>query len=162
MIPTDILKDVFVFKGLSNDELKQVASICTIQKFKKGELVFSEGSEATDIFIIHKGVVSIDINMPPSMDKLSVKVIKKGEIFGELSFIDSSPRSASARCIEDSELIVFDQSAFRNLGNVNNHLKMVVMDNISSILSERLRYTNYLLKNAIVADAKSGGKHYSV
>jgi len=60
MDTTQILQGVEIFKGLPLKELEAVAELCELQKFKAGDVVFTEKSRGKEIYIIVQGQVAID------------------------------------------------------------------------------------------------------
>ncbi|MFH1147886.1 MAG: cyclic nucleotide-binding domain-containing protein, partial [Pseudomonadota bacterium] len=62
--------------------------------FKDGDYIFKEGTYGDWIYIINSG--EVEISKSSKGEKIIVEVLKAGEIFGEMSFIDKTPRSASA------------------------------------------------------------------
>lgn len=99
MAISNLLKDVFFFKGFSAQELKQVESICERKKYPAGTQIFFEGEEAARMYLIEIGTVHL------THDEKEVAVIGKGGMFGEMPFLDGENRSATATTVEESHLI---------------------------------------------------------
>ncbi|MDB5725676.1 MAG: hypothetical protein JWQ16_2430 [Novosphingobium sp.] len=72
-------------------------------KARAGQIIFSEGNEASDVYFVHSGRVRISI-LTSQGREIILRDIGAGEIFGELAAIDQGPRSAGATAIEDSVL----------------------------------------------------------
>lgn len=70
--------------------------------FKKGEYIFREGDHGDCAYLIEKGRVEVFKQDVAGMTFLTHLAV--GDIFGELAIIDSAPRNASVRAIEDTEL----------------------------------------------------------
>ena len=96
-----ILKKVNFFDTLSEDELKEIASLSKPEEYKEGETIFSEGDEGERLFVILTGAVRISKNIP-GMGEEALSILRSGDYFGEMSLIDNAPRSADARTHEDS------------------------------------------------------------
>ena len=79
---------------------------------------------------------------------LPVAQFGTGQIFGELAFLDGTPRTAIAIASQASILLVIQRVAFNTLVQHEPHLGMVVMRNIALELSKRLRKSNELLPSA--------------
>jgi len=56
---SEILKNLFLFKNLPEDQIKELRKISHIEKFKPGETLFIEGDEAKYLNILIKGVLRI-------------------------------------------------------------------------------------------------------
>jgi CRP-like cAMP-binding protein len=68
-----------------------------------------------------------------------VAALTNGQIFGEMAFLDPSPRTAMAVANQASIVLVIQRSAFNELVQREPHLGMVVMKNIALELTNRLR-----------------------
>ena len=75
-----------------------------------------------------------------------------GKIFGELAFLDGSPRNAFATASQPSILLVVQRSAFSDLVRREPTLGMVVMRNIAMDMAAKLRHAD----STLVAPAKTG------
>ena len=52
---------------------------------------------------------SVEISKAVNGKKVVIDVIKEGELFGEISFIDKQPRSATATAVGDTAIGIFDK-----------------------------------------------------
>jgi EAL domain-containing protein (putative c-di-GMP-specific phosphodiesterase class I) len=75
-----------------------------IKVFRDGDLIFREGDLGECAYLIERGKVLFFITNEHGEQILNVA--GSGEVFGEMSLIDSYPRSASCRAVGDVELIV--------------------------------------------------------
>lgn len=74
------------------------------RNFSHGEKIFTEGEAGSCAYLIEKGHIEIFIGHGDS--EVVLTTLGPGEVFGEMSVIDGSPRSASARAHGQSELVV--------------------------------------------------------
>ena len=65
-------------------------------KFDEGEIVYSLGDDAKNIYLIHSGHVSIR-----SKHGLELGLLGPGEIFGEVGRVIGSPRTVTAKAKTD-------------------------------------------------------------
>jgi hypothetical protein len=59
MVPVADLKNFYLFKDLTEDQVKGVAEITELKKYKRGEDVYRRGAPAKRLFLIKKGTVSL-------------------------------------------------------------------------------------------------------
>jgi EAL domain-containing protein (putative c-di-GMP-specific phosphodiesterase class I) len=71
---------------------------------ERGARLFAEGEAAGEAYLIQRGAIEIFIERDGAERLLATRIA--GEIVGEMGVIDGSPRSASARASQDSELLV--------------------------------------------------------
>ena len=81
-----------------------------IRDYKDGELIFSEGEEGRDLYIIQKGAVRISKKI--SRGELELAEFKKGDFFGDMALLQSAPRFASARAVGHTRLVTVQPGGF--------------------------------------------------
>jgi CRP/FNR family cyclic AMP-dependent transcriptional regulator len=102
------------------------------QFFKAGSVVFREGDEAKELFVIKSGQIRIQIG------NRTVTELAADSIFGEMALIDSEPRSATAIATTDVELVAVSEKQFLFLVSQTPYFALKVM----RVLARRLRATN--------------------
>lgn len=83
-------------KGLSEKDLKVLASLTKEELYQKDELLFSEGDEGNTLYFILDGKVRICKRIP-GVGEEAIAIMDKGNFFGEMSLVDNSKRSADVR-----------------------------------------------------------------
>ncbi len=79
--------------------------------YKKSEVVFEENSHGDEMYVISSGKVRISTNS--SGEEFELATLEAGDFFGEMSLVDSEPRSATATVAEDNTcLVVLDKDKF--------------------------------------------------
>jgi CRP-like cAMP-binding protein len=99
---------------------------------KAGSVIFREGDEARELFVIKSGEVRIQIG------NRTVTDLKADSIFGEMALIDNEPRSATAVAVTDVELVGVSEKQFLFLVSQTPYFALKVM----RVLAQRLRATN--------------------
>lgn len=116
-----------------------------ILKLKNGEYLFREGDLSREMYIIQKGTIEVFKKIEGSTVILGQ--IQRGNMVGEMSLLESLPRSASARAIDDTVLIVLDPGSFLLKIRRDPTFAFELM----KLLSGRIRQTNEKLF-ALIAD----------
>jgi CRP/FNR family cyclic AMP-dependent transcriptional regulator len=99
--------------------------------FKAGSIIFREGDEARELFVIKSGHVRIQIG------NRTITELGVDSIFGEMALIDSEPRSATAIALTDAELVPVSEKQFLFLVSQTPYFALKVM----RVLAQRLRAT---------------------
>jgi CRP-like cAMP-binding protein len=102
------------------------------QSFKAGSVIFREGDEARELFVVKSGQVRIQIG------NRTVTELGADSIFGEMALIDNEPRSATAVAVTDVELVAVSEKQFLFLVSQTPYFALKVM----RVLAQRLRATN--------------------
>lgn len=107
-----------------------------LTSFKTGQIIFLEGDDTQDLFILASG----EIEIIKGNKKIS-EITKKGEFFGEMSFLLGAKRTASAKAISPVTAIRIPKSEIHNF---LNEFPMVAKE-ITIILAQRLDETSQML-----------------
>jgi CRP/FNR family cyclic AMP-dependent transcriptional regulator len=146
----EILKDNEIFKGLNDEEVKEVAGICYKKEYKNGSIIFEENSKGSEMYILIEGKVDIQMSMGIASDLATVHIIEAGEIFGELTLVDRGLRSATTKAAGDAVAFILEADKFERLINDNYRIGYIVMRNIARIVSTRLRERNIKYTESLI------------
>ena len=105
------------------------------RRVRAGGVIFREGEDADEFFVIKSGYVRIQIGNRVVAD------LTADTIFGEMALIDDEPRSATALAITDVELVPVSEKQFLFLVSQTPYFALKVM----RVLAQRLRVTNKTL-----------------
>lgn len=75
-----------------------------IQTYEDNEVIVREGDQANDMFVIRSG--RVEIVKEVAGHQLRLAVLERGSFFGEMSLLEGLPRSATARAIGETSLLV--------------------------------------------------------
>lgn len=142
-----ILKEIPLFQSLSDEHLSLVSKGFTIKKYKKGEIIFYQSDDSTDLYIILNGAVKACL-LNSDGQELVLTTFKKGDFFGEMSFLDGRPRSATIITAEDSTLGILKRDKF--LQAVKND-PMIAIDLLSALV-QRMRMTDEMVGSLAFLD----------
>ena len=99
---------------------------------KAGGIIFREGDEAHELFVIKSGQVRIQLG------NRTLAEFSTNGIFGEMALIDNEPRSATAIAATDVELVPVSERQFLFMVGQTPYFALKVM----RALAQRLRTTN--------------------
>jgi cGMP-dependent protein kinase len=123
------IKKIHIFKHLSELRLIEICKRMKKQNFNEDEIVFKEGSEGDNLYLLYKGKVQAYKG-----DKF-IREIEEGSCFGEASIILNECRSATIKTIEKSCIFALSKEDFFNLidKNILDFLirKISLQDNFS-------------------------------
>ena len=143
----EFLGEIEVFKGLSLIDLDKVANICVLKEFKDGDTIFSKDDMSLELYILQSGRCDVKIPTARVEETYTLYLLNTGDIFGEVGFVDGSPRSATVKCHKEAKVVILPREAFAILCSENTHIGHIVMKNIAVILARKLRETDEELKS---------------
>ena len=124
-----LLKKTTIFKHTPDKDLTDVAHILKVVTLKPGEQLFAKGDIGDCMYIIEQGSIRIHDG------DYTFAHLGEKEVFGELSLLDSEPRSASATCDEDCVLLKLEQQPFYEILSKDHE----VLKGILQMLCSRIR-----------------------
>ncbi len=145
MVPTDLLRQVGLFRGLNREEIDVIATLTAEWECPKGQTIFKEGDDSQVMYIVKQGEIAIQVSAGLLINH-TIATMGEGDVFGELAFIDRSPRTATVRCTKRSILISFNRDDFNRIGQDYPNIQRVILKNIARTLADRLRNANLKMK----------------
>ncbi len=147
-ILNELLSRIEIFKDLKEPELSTLKSRMERKEYPKGTIIFQEGDEGKEMYIVLSGSIGISVRLPDSTE-LPLAQIQAGNFFGEMSIIEQAPRSATCRTLEDSVFLTLDAGSFFELLEQNPRVALKIMKRMVGILSRRLTTTGSLLSDMV-------------
>jgi CRP-like cAMP-binding protein len=106
MVESRNIRNISLFEGLTEEELTLIAKAMTGDTFPEGHVVYRENElGCACIYIIRQGKVDVTKTSTDG-DPLTLAVLREKNFFGELSFFDSKPHSASTVVAEDGTVVL--------------------------------------------------------
>ncbi len=153
-MPSKKQKTIFnILEGLNDSEKNSILSLGQEVTYNKGASILIESVRTSEIYIIMEGRVSIDIGSV-SFDKgirakIQLAVLRQGDIFGEMAFLENQRRTANVTAIDKVNVIKIDRNNLLELFDKYNYIGYIFMRNLSFILSQRLEDANFMLRDDI-------------
>ncbi len=150
----NVLKQVDIFYQLNPTQLELIANLCWEQTCKSGEIIFPEGANSDELYVIVRGEVDIQVN-PTSfgaqtgniLSPLTIAKLRRGQSFGEIALVDQGLRSATARAAENNTtVLVIPRDKLMKLCDAYPQLGYILMRNLAADLAMKIRNTNLRMR----------------
>ncbi|MFH1354719.1 MAG: patatin-like phospholipase family protein [Candidatus Omnitrophota bacterium] len=132
-----ILKEISLFNDLSKRALKLVKERSEIKEYKKGEIIYREGSGADAFYCVVLGRV-LAYTLDVLGQETSIEHLHHGKYFGIISLLTGDSHSVSTKALNDSSLLVIKKDDFNFL---LKQIPKLALD-LSTTLSRRLKNRN--------------------
>ncbi|MCX7983526.1 MAG: Crp/Fnr family transcriptional regulator [Bacteroidetes bacterium] len=103
-----------LFHSLKQEHRRRIAAICIPKRLKKQEILFREGDKGYAVYLCSWGAVQL-FKSSPSGEDVVIKVVKPGELFGEVVLFETNRYPVSAVALESSEVFVLPKYQFECL-----------------------------------------------
>jgi predicted acylesterase/phospholipase RssA/CRP-like cAMP-binding protein len=106
------LRRVPVLAELDRELLKQLAEEARTIELRAGQWLVREDDPAESLFVIRSGRLEVISEGPPEQ---LIRVLRRGDVLGELALLQRGVRTASVRASRDSDLLELGRDQFEAL-----------------------------------------------
>jgi CRP-like cAMP-binding protein len=146
-VTDDVLRQAPLFQGLDEEASTALENSMTTVSLRRGENLFDEGDEGDRLYVVISGKIKLGRTSADGRENL-LAILGPGQMFGELSFFDPGPRSATATAVTDAQL--------RSLGHASLSPVLAEQPNVAyamlNQLAGRLRRTNEVVGDMVFSD----------
>ena len=105
----DRLRELSLFRGCSEKELRVVDRLACHQEVASGAVLCRQGGVGRQVFVIESGQAAVTI------DGVTVARLGRGSFFGEMSVLDNSDRVATVTALTPMSVLVLNPAEFHQL-----------------------------------------------
>ena len=138
MAEIKFLKNVDIFKGLSDDQLNKIQAGCREIEYQIGNRLFAEGEKSDRVWIVLTGQVDLRFDLPgrSSSEENTIFSITTGNTLGWSSFVPPYQYKLSAYCATRTCKIMQIKNEFLlNLFEKDAHMGFLVISNLTGVAS---------------------------
>jgi len=143
------LSTVGVFSLLAPEEIERVAEHLAAVPLDQGQVLFHEGDQGNDLYILAEGSAAVSIRLPDG-GAHEIARFSPGDFFGEMSIFDDAPRSASCRALSKSTLYSLSRGAFTDVIAQHPEIALKLMYRMLNIATQRLRGTSEFVSEMVL------------
>ncbi|MEK7277742.1 MAG: Crp/Fnr family transcriptional regulator [Chloroflexota bacterium] len=142
------LKQVYLFNGLSEDQLKEVSSKLETRQYHRNEVILWQGAQNERVYFVKNGMVGVSRIYPGAQAPQMLAYIKQGEMFGEFSILAEQGHVATANVTALSEVTVLVMNYRDCLELLKKYSSTGIA--LAQVLIKRLQDTNARLGSRAV------------
>ena len=131
-----------LFRGLPEDELRQLERIGELRECDKGDMLFHEGKEGVGFYVVAGGQVKV-FKMSFDGREQILHILGPGDPVGEVPVFAGTTYPANAQALTKASLFFFPRKKLIELYRESPSLAM----NMLAVLSRRLREFTVLIEN---------------
>lgn len=132
------------FKGLDQPYLELITGCASNIRLKTGELLFREGEEAKQFFVIREGAVALEVFVPGT-GPVTIQTVEEGDVVGWSWLFPPYRWHFTGRVIVPVRAIALDGECLRGKCEHDHNLGYEFLKRFSHIMLERLQATRLQL-----------------
>jgi len=136
-----------LFSSLDVEALRRLLADAKPLRCARNDVIVSEGDDANELYVIRSGRVAIVKRSPEGRESV-LALMEAGDLFGEMPLFDDEPRSAGARALESSVLLLVPYPPIKSVLEERPQLLWDVV----ALLSRRLRAESAALADTVFLD----------
>ena len=126
------LKNVELFKALTDEERRALAGRLRIAPFVRGEAMTRQNAEAHWLYLITKGDAEVRVSVDGNLSE-KIATLHAGDFFGEMGMMTGAQRSATVIALSEVECYRIDKEAFHDI----LRSRPQIAEDISEVLARR-------------------------
>ena len=147
MTTADFLRSIDMFSELDDELLEPIVDQSKTLDLQRGDVLFQSGDDSSDLYIVTRGRIAIGNRSFDGRESL-VALMESGDLFGEMPLFSNDGRSAEARALEESAVVVIPYEPVKDLYDENPSLLWRVVE----MLVSRLKSTDIALADTMFLD----------
>ena len=150
MVRSEILAGIDLFRGLSQEALEAIGTMCQEERFAARTVFFALDRPAEHVHVLLEGTLGLTIQPLPTQPPLTVTVLDRpGQLFGWSAIVGPSNYTATAQAITDVRAIVMDGHALMSYLEGHPTVGVVVLGRLAQLISQRMSELRRLLAETI-------------
>lgn len=135
------LRELDLFRGLSDDDCRELEQIVQPMQFETGERMLRRGDPARALFVIARGSASVTVPLEGGRTR-RLACLGPGLTVGEMALLDGGARSADVVADEPVVAYALAVDRLRDLARARPGILIAILENLTREFSERLRRAN--------------------
>ncbi|TND10075.1 MAG: Crp/Fnr family transcriptional regulator [Bacteroidetes bacterium] len=137
-----------IFCSIGQDQVHELDTTKHCQHFKKGQVIFSEGSRPHGLYCVNSGKVKLTMLGDEGREQI-VHLAKDGDIMGYRALLSNDTYSLTATALEDASVCFIPRSTFFGLVEKNASLSLQLIKLLSSELRSAERQITDLAQKPV-------------
>ncbi|MFV1991179.1 MAG: Crp/Fnr family transcriptional regulator [Acidimicrobiales bacterium] len=143
----ELLQNVQLFDGFSDEEFEQLSAALEIQTMHRNDSLFAEGDSPSELYVVVTGRIAITRGFIDGKESVFA-LMEPGDLFGDMGLFDGLGRSADARALESSQILVLSYEPLKRIYSQ----RPVLLWRVVQMLAERLRNMDDALADSMFLD----------
>ncbi len=137
-----------IFKHLTKDEADELNYLKEFRVFKKGAVLYQEGSRISGFYCINKGIIKVFKTGPDGKEQI-IRFAKPGDIIAYRSVLSNEPACTTAKVLEEAYTCFFPSEILSTLVKKNPNFALDLVKLICEELGEANSYITDIAQKTV-------------
>jgi len=110
-----VVRDSVLAVELTLEQCAVLAGLVTVRDLADGEILVSEGASDDYVHVIVNGALAVAKQMQPGGEWINLHELTKGDLAGELAFMDGKPHYAALRAAGPTRILSLKRERLESL-----------------------------------------------
>ena len=122
-----------------------------LKTFGAGQVLFKEGEKGGNLFFIKSGQVELSVQDKATGETVVVSVVGDQSVLGTVTFLESEPRSATAKCLSEVKCVVVTEVQRQKLlDSIPKWFRILVKDLAKNLRRANEKYSEIQKKHELL------------
>jgi len=133
----EVLKRSDLFRELTDEHLKVVAEMCTVEVFEPGAIIHRQNTILDKIRVVEDGLVALVLELGP-LSQRQLTAATNFETIGWSAVVPPHMATTTAKAIEKTKVLTFNGEDILNLCATNCRVGCTVYQGVARVVADRL------------------------
>ena len=110
-----LLRDSVLATELDAKQCAALAALVTVRDLADGEVLVDEGKSDDHVHVVVSGALAVAKQLPSGGQWINLNVLTKGDLAGELAFMDGTPHYAALRSVGSTRILSLKREGLESL-----------------------------------------------
>jgi len=143
------LENFNIFKSLDTDSMEELSRITSMRNISKNQPIYFPKEPSNSIFFLKKGRVKLT-RMSSDGKEMILGLVNKGEVFGEMAFLDEKERKDFATTLDECLICTINKDDFKQFVKSNPELNL----RLTKLIGLKMRKYTERIEELVFKDAE--------
>ncbi len=143
------LENFNIFKSLDTDSMEELNRITSMRNISKNQPIYFPKEPSNSIFFLKKGRVKLT-RMSSDGKEMILGLVNKGEVFGEMAFLDEEERKDFATTLDECLICTINKDDFKQFVKSNPELNL----RLTKLIGLKMRKYTERIEELVFKDAE--------
>jgi len=143
------LENFNLFEGLKSESMEELNRISSMQNISKNQPIYFPSEPSNSIYFLKKGRVKLS-RMSPEGKEMIIGLVNRGEVFGELAYLDEAERKDFATTMDEVLVCAINKEDFKQFVERNPELNL----RLTKLMGLKLKKYSERIEELVFKDAE--------